>query len=62
MAVSGELFLAGTLEESEGALVFRLQAENLPDPHELLIPVRVSVNHKSVFEQALQLVENVKAN
>ena len=60
LALSGELHLPGQLEDTKGAIVFRLQAENLPEPHKTLIPVRVSVRHTSAFEKAHDLVENLQ--
>ena len=56
-ALDGELHFPGEPEDVKGAVVIRLQAENLPVPVETRIPVRVDVRRRSVLEHARELVE-----
>ena len=57
LPLAGELHFPSEPEDAKGAVVIRLQAENLPVPHEKRIPVRVDVRHRSVLEHARELVE-----
>ena len=60
--LDGEIHVPGELNDASGAVVLRVQAENLPEPHEMLIPVRISVRHVSLLERAHDLVEKLRSS
>ena len=55
----GELYFRGEFKDTNGALVLRVHAENLPVPIETVVPVRIKVRPRSAFEAARELVERL---
>lgn len=53
----GEIHFSPNIDTVEGALVFRIQAENLSKAQIKRIPVRIKTAHVSSFERARALVE-----
>ena len=54
---AGEIYLRPDQTEVRGALLFRVQAENLSKPASQRIPVRIEVDHISSFDRASALVD-----
>ena len=53
----GEIHFSPNIDTVEGALVFRIQAENLSKTQIKRIPVRIKTAHVSSFERTRALVE-----
>ena len=60
-AISGELHFPSEFKDTKGAVAIRIQAENLPEPHMKLIPVRISVCHTSAFNRACGLIDALQS-
>lgn len=56
---AGEIHIRPDQTEIRGALLFRVQAENLSEPVSSQIPVRIEVDHVSSFERASALVDQL---
>lgn len=59
---AGEIRLRPDQTEVRGALLFRVQAENLSKPESQRIPVRIEVDHVSSFDRASGLVDSLSAD
>ena len=57
---TGRISIGPTVQEMKGALTCKVQAENLSEPVEKLIPVRIAIKRVDSVERARELIEDLE--